>query len=258
MPFGRREPIICIELDKEFRTKQDAADYLGIPVGSVFDSLRDGRSHRGYTFVYKSDRWSFVSSETVQPVDDWYDIPGYEGLYQITKNGVVWSCCRVVNRNSGRPNIIRGSILSPHMNPAGYLMVALTDTNHRTRKYLLHRLVAMTFIPNPENKPEVNHIDGDKLNCHIDNLEWVTIYENQYHAVVNGLTPAWSESHMQKMCDAAFEVCAKPVLCVTTGEIFRSKAEACRALNLGHSAVVTSIRENRPYRGYLFKELADV
>lgn len=252
MPFGRRESIICIELDKEFRTKQEAADYLGIHVGSVFDSLKDGKSHRGYTFVYKSDRHSFVSSETSQPVGEWRDIPGYAGLYQITPSGMVWSCCRVVNRNSGKPNIIRGAILNSHMNPTGYLTVALTNTNHQTRTYLLHRLVAMTFIPNPENKPEVNHIDGDKLNCHIDNLEWVTRYENQHHAVVNGLTPAWSKSHMQKMCECAKQKTAIPIKCLTNGKLYSSYNEAARDLHISTDTIRASINDGLSHSGYVF------
>lgn len=71
---------------------------------------------------------------------------------------------------------------------SGYLKVGLSvDGIHKY--YLVHRLVAQAFIPNPNNLPQVNHIDGNKLNNHVDNLEWVSSYENQQHAVKNGLRP---------------------------------------------------------------------
>lgn len=258
MSYGKRQPIQCIETGEVFNTKQEAADYYNISRGSVQDSLRDGKSHRGYTFVYASDISSFESNENERPYGEWQDVLGYEGLYQISKEGAVWSCPRIVERVSGRPNIIRGRLLNIYQDSAGYCSVALTDEFHKTTKYLLHRLVALTFIPNPANKPEVNHKDGNKANNHIDNLEWVTRYENQYHAVVNGMTPAWSKEHMKKMSDMALSVNNKPILCVTTGQVFDSCLQACKQLHLGKDAVYISIKENRPYKGYVFKEIVNV
>lgn len=72
------------------------------------------------------------------------------------------------------------------VNKDGYLQVAF-GTAKVKRTFLVHRLVAESFIPNPENKPQVNHIDGNKLNCHISNLEWVTPRENLIHAFKTGL-----------------------------------------------------------------------
>jgi len=69
----------------------------------------------------------------------------------------------------------------------GYLKTALIK-NNKTITKLVHRLVAETFIPNPDNKPQVNHKDHDKLNCHKNNLEWSTDKENKEHAVLNNLT----------------------------------------------------------------------
>ena len=258
MPYGRREPIQCIETNEIFSTKAEASHRFNIPVASVFDSLRDGKSHRGYTFVYVSDLSSFESKESEKPDGEWQDILGYEGLYQISKDGLVWSCPRVVERVSGKPNIIRGRLLNIQQDFAGYCSVSLTDYSHKTTKYLLHRLVAQTFIPNPYGKPEVNHIDGDKANNHVDNLEWATRYENQYHAFMNGMTPAWSKEHMKKMSDAALSINNKPVLCVTTGQVFDNRLQACKELHLCKNAVYISIKENRPYKGYTFKEIVNV
>lgn len=66
----------------------------------------------------------------------------------------------------------------------------------RGKAYLLHRIVAKLFVPNPENKPEVNHIDGDKLNYKACNLEWVTRQENMQHALEHNLIKTGKEAHM--------------------------------------------------------------
>lgn len=255
MPYGRREPFKCIETDEIFTTKADAAKHCGISVGSVQDSLRDGKSHMGYTFVYVADLSKVQLSVSKQPEGDWVDIPGYEGLYQITSSGLVWSIPRIVDRCTGRPNIIRGKLLNVVVDTAGYCSVSLTDASHRTKKYLLHRLVAQSFLPNPDNKPEINHKDGNKSNNCVANLEWATRYENQYHAYISGLSSAWTSAHGKKMSDAALKVNNKPVLCVTTGEIFANRISACRSLGISDDAVRISIKENRPYRGYMFKEI---
>lgn len=71
-------------------------------------------------------------------------------------------------------------------NTKGYLRVVLSEDGYQKR-YFVHRLVAEKYVPNPENKPQVNHKDGNKLNNHYTNLEWVTNQENRAHAVENGL-----------------------------------------------------------------------
>lgn len=103
----------------------------------------------------------------------WKDIPGYEGLYKINNLGEIWSI---------RKNIIMKGGLTGF----GYKNIILTKNKHKYQVYV-HKLVAETFIPNPDNKPQVNHIDGNKLNNELDNLEWVTYSENNKHAYATGL-----------------------------------------------------------------------
>lgn len=90
----------------------------------------------------------------------WRDIKGYEGLYQVSNEGMVKSL-----RNN--------KILSLFANHKGYLQVYLTK-NGEKKGFLVHRLVAKTFIPNPQNLPQVNHKDEDKTNNKVENLEWCT------------------------------------------------------------------------------------
>ncbi|SFA50969.1 NUMOD4 motif-containing protein [Parageobacillus thermantarcticus] len=87
---------------------------------------------------------------------------------------------RVRNRKTGY-------ILKPYLHDNKYLVVSLTTSNGKKKKFKVHRLVAKAFIPNPFNKPQINHLDGNKLNNHVSNLEWCTNKENANHAVRSGL-----------------------------------------------------------------------
>lgn len=105
------------------------------------------------------------------------EIEGYNGKYLISPNGDVYS-----TRRRG----CNGQYLKPHLNSNGYLKVDLRKGKERTLK-LIHRLVAEAFIPNPDNKPCVNHKDGNKHNNDVNNLEWCTYSENMKHAFRNEL-----------------------------------------------------------------------
>lgn len=100
------------------------------------------------------------------------DVLGYEGLYQVSDEGDVISLDRVVHGYRG-PYVRRGKKLSPGKRPGGYLMVCLCKDGEE-RIYAVHRLVAEAFIDNPDDLPEVNHIDENPSNNHVENLEWCT------------------------------------------------------------------------------------
>lgn len=108
--------------------------------------------------------------------EEWKDIKGYEGLYQVSTLGRVRSLPRI----SIQGHQLQGKYLIPQKR-SGYFYTCLHKEGVRS-KYLMHRLVATTFIPNPENKAEVNHIDGNKYNNQVENLEWCTKSENMIHA----------------------------------------------------------------------------
>jgi NUMOD4 motif/HNH endonuclease len=115
----------------------------------------------------------------------WRDINGYEGLYQVSNLGNVRSLDRTIKHYTGSVSVLNGRLKSKS-NSRGYLIVGLCK-NGRLKSLKVHRLVAEAFIPNPENKPEVNHLSGNKSDNNIDNLTWATPSENIYHAHKTGL-----------------------------------------------------------------------
>ena len=119
-------------------------------------------------------------------IEEWRDITGYEGLYQVSNLGRVRSLDRYVNSGYNTKRFSKGKILSFLLQKNGYAKVMLSKEN-TVKNADLHRLVAETFIANPNNKTTVNHKDGNKENNKIDNLEWATQKENNNHAAANGL-----------------------------------------------------------------------
>ena len=103
----------------------------------------------------------------------WKDIPGFENLYKISEYGDIYS-------------YYLNGILSPHISNKGYKVIDLSKNGQRY-KFLVHRLVAMIFIPNPNNYPIVLNLDNNKLNIHYTNLKWGTYSENNSQAIRDGL-----------------------------------------------------------------------
>jgi hypothetical protein len=110
------------------------------------------------------------------------DIKGYEGYYKISEDGVVKSYDRYVNIMRGFKRLMKGRVMRPYIGRDGYYYYLLT-VNKKSNHIALHRLLAIAFLPNPENKREVNHINGDRLDNKLSNLEWVTPKENIQHSI---------------------------------------------------------------------------
>ena len=141
-------------------------------------------------------------------MESWKDIPGYEGYYQVSSQGNV--------RNSRNQRILK-----PRPNFGGYMQFTLS-VNNRCHYELAHRLVAQAFIPNLENKTQINHKNGNKIDNRIENLEWCTPSENQHHRYDVLLKKQTSN---------------RPVVCTTTGETYPSARAAAKALSLHHTAI---------------------
>jgi hypothetical protein len=182
----------------------------------------------------------------------WKDINGYEGEYRISNYGRVFSL---------KKNLFLSQCKRTSKNHKGetrenyYWGVVFTDRSKipNQKGYFVHRLVGIAFIPNPENKPTINHINGDTLDNHISNLEWATSSENNQHAHDTGLSVCTTE---------------KPIDCFDykTGnyvQTFKSTREAGRVLNIASGGISNNLRgystrngikrKSNYCKGYYFK-----
>lgn len=133
------------------------------------------------------------------------NIKGYNGEYSITSCGKVWS------HKSNR-------FLTPHIDKSGYYNIVLMN-NGTQKNHKVHRLVGEAYIPNPDNKPCINHKDENKIHNYISNLEWVTVAENNVYG-----------SRLNKM--------EKPVLCVETKNIYKSARYAGRTTGISAANII--------------------
>lgn len=160
----------------------------------------------------------------------------------------------VISDDGRVKNMVTGRELKPIQESTGYSHVTLCNDgkHHQTS---IHRLVAQTFIPNPNNKPMVNHIDGDKANNRVDNLEWCTQSENMRHAYRTGLQRS-IDSQIQQSLARSAEVRRKPVRNTITGAEYRSIVDCAKAENLQHSAISAHLagKVKHPRYEYMTKE----
>lgn len=192
-------------------------------------------------------------------VECWAPVPilGYEELYLVSNFGEVKSLPRTVTvdkasrvtnsgkfSKSGRSTVeFSGKVMTPEVLSTGYLRVTLRDAQGNRKRPRIHQLVAKAFIPNPENKPEIDHIDGNRQNNRADNLRWVTHEENvMYARERNG---NWSS-----------ETGPIKVLCADTNEWFESIKAAARWATgndaVSASTLKASMAANKAYCGHVF------
>lgn len=174
----------------------------------------------------------------------WKDIKEYEGIYQVSNLGRIKSL-----------KFMKEKILKPKKTSKGYLQVLLYK-NGKRKYFRIHRLVAETFVPNPYNKPEVNHIDGDKENNKENNLEWTTIQENRKHAYKIGLRG--DRESIRKMCIKNGKKACKAICQFDIKGNFikewESQTKASMHLNINRTSIGNCLKNrNQTAGGYVWK-----
>lgn len=175
----------------------------------------------------------------------WKDIPGWEGIYQISNMGRVlsfWKC-------NAHPNIPRFKHL--RKDKKGYMRCKIGE-----KLIPVHRLVAVAFISNPSGKPQVNHIDGDKENNTVSNLEWCTNSENQRHAVLHGLTEGRKIALKKALCKKVFQFDKKLNLICE----YESTCDAARSTGISQSHISACCRKahRKTAGGYIWSFESEV
>lgn len=189
----------CVKFHKYFHHKDGHKDYFRItdtngktkiipaaetiaklfvdnPQNACFVFHKDGNTHN-----HRADNLSWTT--VVRYCNNiegelWKDIDGFEDKYEISSFGRVYSKTRYRNGK-----LYKGKLLRPLLNSSGYYMVSLSKDNFKPKFVLVHRLVAVAFLPNKENKPHIDHINTNKIDNSVTNLRWATAKENHNNPI---------------------------------------------------------------------------
>lgn len=211
----------------------------------------------------------------------WKDINGYEGLYQVSNCGRI----RSLDRYDSMGRFRKGIIKADTHNGYGYRNVMLSKDG-RSETLYVHRLVALAFIPNDNNLPQVNHKDENKENNHVDNLEWCTneynsnygnhneklskahtgkkLSEEHKKSIGKSTKERWKDTdyrnkvlssragytHSEETKEKMSEKAKRKVRCIETGEVFNSMNEAGERYNRQPCNLGRAIKNNKTFAGY--------
>ena len=180
----------------------------------------------------------------------WRDIKNYEGLYQVSNLGRVKSLSRYIRHWRGGLLFREGRIMTPRVNKYGYLQLSL-NKNGKYKTFTVHQLVAKAFVPNPNKFPAVNHIDENKTNNIVDNLEWCENKYNCNYGTRNKRIKYYQKNDTKK---------SKPILQYSlTGEFIKeypSIHEANRQTGIDRKSIMSvckQIKNHKTAGGYVWK-----
>lgn len=185
----------------------------------------------------------------------WKDVEGFKGYYQVSNLGNVRSLTRKVNTFNGM-RTTKGKVLKPLKTKNNYLRIDLRK-NRKHKYILLHRLVALTFIPNPHNYPVINHIDGNKFNNNINNLEWCT----QSHNIKEAFRLGTAKVYKHHYIDGTLPCTKIPVNQYSLNNVFlahySSIKEASLSTNTSQKGISFCCRNKQKHANHFIWRYAD-
>lgn len=173
----------------------------------------------------------------------WKDIPGFENIYQASNKGRIKSLTRIVKgKTEFELKKLNGNLITLCKNKAGYYRVILCKDG-KLNYLTVHRIIGLTFIDNPYNKPTINHINGIKTDNRVENLEWNTMSENTIHAYKNNLAKSNGSRHQKiKVYDLNKNFIGEYI----------SQRECARKLNIRQGNISTYFKLNyKKINGYI-------
>lgn len=199
----------------------------------------------------------------------WKPIPNWEGLYEISTFGNVRSIDKKVGmrwRGKITTKFVKGRLLTPQYDKDGYKVIHLRDTfNGKNRLLKMHRLVAETFIPNPNGHPQIDHINGKRDDNRVDNLRWCTNKQNiNFPIAMENRRNAVRESYnkipyLRELRARTLGRCGlQPIIAYKDGvELgkFDSITDFCKEYGLVYNYLYNGIRKTGQYKGYSIKRL---
>lgn len=169
--------------------------------------------------------------------EEWRDIEGYEGYYQVSNLGRVKSLDRIITYKDNRKFLKKGNVMTQTKDKEGYLTIGLS-MNGKQKTFKVHRLVAMSFIPNGEKLPQVNHLNSLVYDNKVENLQWCSNKMNCIHKTTKNFT--------------------KKIICHETGEIFNTQREVGEKLPLSERTVGRYLDGTRKTaKGYTFSYIEE-
>lgn len=171
------------------------------------------------------------------PGEVWRPVVGYESCYVVSNKGRVKGLRRIRKSKGDSTSVSREKMKESWENADGYLLVSLYN-GPKQNVTAVHRIVATAFLPNPENKEQVNHIDGNKKNNCVENLEWITNQENMDHSIRTGIRAPERRY---------------PIRCIDTGEKFTSMNPVVSRYKSSYNMLHRSIRNHTEFFGHYYE-----
>lgn len=203
----------------------------------------------------------YINDEGIECEEKWLPVVGYEGLYEVSDCGRIKSIARLAYPNLRGQRVLKTKI-KPSFNDKDYRRVELSKEGINN-KYFVHRLVALSFLPNPESKNDINHKFGIVWDNRVSQIEWATESENAKHSydiLKRKPSPSWlkgkpPEMHPMFGKKGKLAPLSKPIICNETGKQYDSIRDAAKELNIKETTlkyVLTGVTKKSKI-GYTFK-----